>query len=131
MGKLYLYYKKHNDSVIGNFLKVKVDDNITAEVDKNNTYELELSNGTHNIKMYSEGWTSNDLVGYIDQDIEIENDTYYIYKAPATIYGKGKLTHHQFNSIDDFKKYVKKNNTIYKIVGIIFVIIAILILFIL
>ena len=67
MGKIYLYYKKHSDSELGNVLKVKIDDNITAEINKNEVYELELTDGMHNIKMYYEGWSADELVGYIDQ----------------------------------------------------------------
>lgn len=130
MGKIYLYYKKHNDSQLGEVLKVKIDDNVTTEVKKNEVYELELTDGTHNIKMYYEGWSKDEMIGYVDQNIEIDGDTYYIYKGPATIYGKGKLIKNNFNSPDEFKKYANKSNKIYKIVGIILFIIAVLILII-
>ncbi len=128
MGKIYLYYKKHSDSELGNVLKVKIDDNITAEINKNEVYELELTDGMHNIKMYYEGWSADELVGYIDQNIEINGDSYYTYKGPTTIYGKGSLTKNNFNSPDEFKKSVNKSNKMYKILGIILFIIAILIL---
>lgn len=126
MGKIYLYYKKHNSSQFGDILKVKIDDSIVTEVEKNSIYELELSNGMHNIKMYYEGWSSEEIIGYIDQNIEINGDTYYIYKGPTTLYGKGKLIKKSFNTPDEFKKYVSKSNKIYKILGVILFIIAIL-----
>ena len=128
MGKIYLYYKKHNDSQLGNVLKVKIDDSITAEINKNEVYELELTDGIHNIKMYYEGWSNDELVGYVDQSIEISGDSYYTYKGPATIYGKGQLIKNNFNSSDEFKNSVNKSNKIYKILGIILFVIAILIL---
>ncbi len=130
MGKIYLNYKKHNDSQLGDVLKVKIDDSITSEVKGNEIYELELTNGTHNIKMYYEGWSNDDLVGYVDENIEINGDTYYTYQGPTTIYGKGKLIKNNFNSPDDFKNYVKKSNKIYAVLGIILFIIAILIIII-
>ena len=127
MGKIYLYYKKHNDSRFVDILKLKIDDETTAKVKKNSIFEQELADGTHNFKMYYEGWSKNDLVGYIDKNIEINGDTYYIYKGPATIFGKGKLIINDFNSPNEFNDYVKKTNIIYKILGVIFFVIAILI----
>ena len=131
MGKIHLYYKKHDNSELGDILKVKIDDKITAEVRKNDIYELEMNNGQHNIKMYYEGWTENDLVGYIDQNIEINGDTYFIYEGPKTIYGKGSLVNNNFNNVEEFKKYVTKTNKTYKILGIILIILAIIILIVL
>ena len=32
MGRLYLYYKKHNNSMLGDVLKVKIDERITTEI---------------------------------------------------------------------------------------------------
>lgn len=128
MGKIYLYYKKHNDSQFGQVLKVKIDDSITTEINKNEIYELELVDGMHNIKMYYEGWSANELIGYIDQNIEINGDTYYTYKGPATINGKGKLTKNSFNNPNEFKRYVDNSNRKYKILVIILIIIAILII---
>ena len=118
MGKIYLYYKRHNDSVLGKVLKIKIDDKITAEINKNDIYELELADGQHNIKMYYCGWTEDELVGYIDENIVISGDTFFIYKGPATIYGKGKLIKNSYNNADDFKMRVKNINRLYKIIGI-------------
>jgi len=73
-----------------------------------------------NIKMYYQGWTENDMVGYLDQNIMVNGDTYLIYKSPATIYGKAKLIQKNFNSVEEFRKFVAKKNKIAKIVGIIF-----------
>lgn len=128
MGKLYLYYKKHNNNELGDILKVKIDDNITSTVKKNEIYELELPEGTHNLKMYYDGWSEGEVVGYLDQNIEIQKDTFFTYKGPATIYGKGKLIKNNFNSSDEFIKYTYNYNQIYKILGIIFLILAIIIL---
>ncbi len=128
MGKFYLYYKKHNDLQVGDVLKVKIDDSIVAEVYKNDIYELELMDGMHNIKMYFEGWTSNDLMGYIDQNIEVSGNVYYVYTAPMILTGKGKFENFQFQDVDSFKKYVSKKNKSYKIIGIILFIIALLFL---
>lgn len=122
MGNFYLY----NNSDIN--LKIKIDDNIIIEVGKNDLYNCNLSNGMHNIKMYCEGWSSNELIGYIDQNIEISENTYFIYKSPMTIYGKGKLVN--FGSPEKFKKYIKKTNRRYKILTIIsFIILIIYLLF--
>ncbi len=130
MGKLYLYYKKHNDNELGDILKVKIDDNITSTVKKNEVYEVELPLGIHNLKMYYDGWSEGELVGYLDQNIEIQKDTFYTYKGPATIYGKGKLIKNNFNNFDEFIKYTSHSNKIYKIIGIILFILAIVILII-
>lgn len=127
MGKFFLYYKKHSDTMLGNVLKIKIDNDITAEVAKNGIYELEIKDGVHNIKMYYEGWSKDELVGYIDKDIEIKGDTYYTYKGPATIYGKGKLSKNEFNSPTEFKNYKHKDKKIHKILGIIAFIIAIIV----
>ena len=70
--------------------------------------------------MYYQGWTENDMVGYLDQNIMVNGDTYLIYKSPATIYGKAKLIQKNFNSVEEFRKFVAKKNKIAKIVGIIF-----------
>ena len=127
MGKLCLYYKKHEDAPIGNILKVKVDDSITFEVNRDEIYELDLEDGNHNIKMYYEGWSKNELVGYIDKYIEINGNTYYMYKGPLSIYGKGKLTKHDYNSPDEFKKTIKKDIKKNKIVGAILLLLAFII----
>ncbi len=115
MGRLYLYYKKHNHSLMGEVLKIKVDDEITSEVKKNHIYEREFSDGRHNVKMYICGWTKDELVGYVDENIEISGDTFYTYRGPVTIYGKGKLKNKPCRSVDDFKKQVKISNVLYKI----------------
>ena len=130
MGKLYLFYKRHNSAYLGEVLKVKIDDNITAEVKKNTIFELELADGTHNVKMYFQGWGKDELVGYIDKNIEIIGDTYYIYEGPATIVGKGKLNQKNSKSPEAFKKYAEKSNNIYIILGIILFIIGIIIVLI-
>lgn len=130
MGKIYLYYKKHNDSVLGEVLKIKIDDNITAEINKNDVYELELADGQHNIKMYYCGWTEDELVGYIDENIVISGDTFFTYQRPFSVYGKGKLIKNSYNSADDFKRHVKKTNRLYKlIVAVLFIILVLFIIF--
>ena len=127
MGKIYLYYRRHEDAPIGNILKVKIDDSITAEVNRDEIYELEIPDGEHNIKMYYEGWSKNELVGYLDQNIKINGNTYFMYKPPFSIYGKGKLIMYQYNSPEEFKNFVKKGKKSYKIWGIVFFIIALII----
>lgn len=127
MGKLYLYYKKHNDLIVGDVLKVKIDDNITVEVPKNEIFEIELENGEHNIKMYFEGFSEDSLMGYIDENIEILENTYYIYQSPKALKRKGKFQKNTFSSVDEFKKYVEKSNKKYDIFCIILFIILILI----
>ncbi len=128
MSKFYLFYKKHNDLQVGDVLKVKIDDSITLEVNKNDIGDVELSDGMHNVKMYFEGWSSNDLMGYIDQNIEVNGDVYYVYKAPVILTGKGDFKSYQFNDVDSFRKYVSKSNRKFKILGIIFFVILILFL---
>lgn len=128
MSKLYLYYKKHNDLQVGDVLKVKIDDNIMLEVNKNDICEVELADGMHNVKMYFEGWSSNDLMGYIDQNIDVNGDVYYVYKAPMILTGKGEFKNYQFNDVDSFKSYVSKSNKNFKIIGIIFIVILVLLL---
>ena len=128
MGKLYLYYKNHHDSEFGDILKVKINEEMTTEVLKNEIYEQELNDGTHNIKMYFEGWTKDQLVGYLDQDIEINGNTYYIYDAPATLLGKGKLVKLDYNSPEEFKEYVNGTNKRHNILSTIFFVIALIII---
>lgn len=128
MGKLYLFYSKHNSSQLGDILKVKIDDQIIFEVKENEFYEQELTDSQHNIKMYYEGWTSDQLVGYIDQTIDVVGDTYYMYKPPMTLSGKGKLICKKYNTSDDFKKYVKNSNKLHKIWVVILIILAFLVL---
>ncbi len=128
MGKLYLYYKNHHDSEFGDILKVKINEEMTTEVLKNEIYEQELNDGTHNIKMYFEGWTKDQLVGYLDQDIEINGNTYYIYDAPATLLGKGKLVKLDYNSPEEFKEYVNGTNKKHNILSTIFFVIALIII---
>lgn len=91
MGKLYLNYKKHNSNLFGEFLKVKIDEKITTEIKENEISEFELPNGVHNIKMYIEGWQEDDLAGYVDCNIDIQDNTYYVYEMPKTLMGKGKF----------------------------------------
>lgn len=117
MGRLYLNYKRHSYSLLGEVLKIKVDDAITSEVKKNAVYELELADGQHNVKMYTCGWTKDELVGYVEENIEISGDTFYTYQGPITIYGKGKLKKKVCRSADDFKKQVKTSNIVYKILN--------------
>ncbi len=131
MGKLYLYYKNHSNSQLGDVLKVKIDDSITSEVQKNEIYELELADGSHNAKMYYEGWSEGEMVGYVDKNININGETFYIYKNPSTIYGKGELTEKHFNNSEEFKKSVNNSNIIAKVVFIVLLILAIIILLIL
>ena len=128
MGKLYLYYKNHHYSEFGDILKVKINEEMTTEVLKNEIYEQELNDGTHNIKMYFEGWTKDQLVGYLDQDIEINGNTYYIYDAPATLLGKGKLVKLDYNSPEEFKEYVNGTNKKHNILSTIFFVIALIII---
>lgn len=127
MGKLYLYYKNNSSSLMGELLNVKIDDTITSKIKKNEIYELELENGKHNIKMYCNDWMSDRLVGYLDENIEINEETYYIYKCPMTVSGKGKLEKFNFNSVDEFKKYKKSVINKYKIFIAILIIISIII----
>ena len=104
MGRLYLYYKKHNNSMLGDVLKVKIDERITTEILANEVYEQNFDDGVHNIKMYFEGWTKDQLVGYVDRDIAINGNTYYIYKPPSTLVWKGKLVKADYNSPEEFNK---------------------------
>ncbi len=129
MGKLVIYYNNHRDSLFGDVLKVKIDENITTEIKKNEIYEVELENGQHNIKMYFEGTSKEQLLGYIDENIEVQEQTYYTYTAPALTNGKGKLEKNNFTSIDEFKKYVQKNNKKYVILGILLFIFLVLFVF--
>lgn len=124
MGKIYLHYQNFSDAQLGDILKVKIDDTITAEIKRNEVYELELVDGNHNLKMYYEGWSSDELVGYIDQNVEIMGDTYFTYKGPKTIYGKGNLIKRNFKDSTEFYKKIHKSNTIVKILGIILFIAA-------
>ena len=126
MGKLCLYFKKHEETQVGNILKVKIDDNITTEITNDSIYEVELPDGQHNIKAYYEGWTKVEIVGYIDQNIEINGDTFLTYKPPLTISGKGQLIKENFTSSEEFKKSVKKSTKTYKMIIIILVIIGII-----
>ncbi len=126
MGKLCLYFKKHEETQVGNILKVKIDDNITTEITNDSIYEVELPDGQHNIKAYYEGWTKDEIVGYIDQNIEINGDTFLTYKPPLTISGKGQLIKENFTSSEEFKKSVKKSTKTYKMIIIILVIIGII-----
>ena len=119
MSKLYLYYENYNHNNI-NILKIKIDNKITAEITRNTIYELELTNGQHNIKLYSEGLSSNDLIGYIDKNIEITDNTYFTYK-------KGKLIKNNFKNLDELKNHIAKKDKKYKTIKIIFIIILILI----
>ena len=128
MGKLCLYFKKHEKTEIGNSLKVKIDDSIITEIASNNIYEVELSDGEHNIKAYTEGWNKDEMVGYIDQNIEINKDTYFTYKSPLIITGKGQLIKENFSSPEEFKKSINKSTKLYKIIMAILVIIAIILL---
>ncbi len=131
MGKFCLYYKKNGNSLLGDVLKVKIDDNETFEVNKNEVYVVELTNGTHNFKMYYEGWSSEELVGYIDENIEINGDTYYIYKDPKTIYGKGSLIRKNSKSPEEFTKNVKKSNITSAVLGLLFIILLFIIVIVL
>lgn len=128
MGKLCLYFKRHEETAIGNVLKVKIDDSITDEVANDDIYEVELSDGQHNIKAYYEGWTKDDIVGYINQNIDINGDTCFTYKPPFVITGKGKLIKEKFTNSEDFKKSVKKSTKKYNILIIILVAIGIIFL---
>lgn len=127
MGKLYLYYKNQNDSQLGDMLKIKIDDTIKTEVKKNEICELEMADGRHNAKMYFQGWSSDELAGYIDEDIDIAGNSYYVYHAPIIIYNKGKLEKKNLDSPEAFRKYVTKKNKIYKMLGVILFIIALLV----
>lgn len=130
MAKLYLYYKKHGDSVLGNILKIKVDDSIIAEVNKNDIYEVSLRKGKHNIKMYYEGWSKDELIGYVNQEIVVDKDVYYIYKNPIFINGKGRLVEFQCDNQEFFRKHIKHSNILTKALCVTLVLIALIILFI-
>ena len=121
MGRLYLYYKKHNNSMLGDVLKVKIDERITTEILANEVYEQNFDDGVHNIKMYFEGWTKDQLVGYVDRDIAINGNTYYIYKPPSTLVWKGKLVKADYNSPEEFNKKVNTINKKHKISDLIFI----------
>ncbi len=127
MAKVYLNYKNSDSTLIGDVLKVKIDESFTTEINKNNTCEFDLALGTHNFKMYYQGWTENDMVGYLDENVNIVNDTYLIYQSPKTIYGKGKLINKPFKSKEEFDKYLSKKRMVATIIGVILLVIAILV----
>lgn len=126
MGRLYLYYENHKDSSLGDVLKVKIDEKITTEILKNEIYEQDLDDSVHNIKMYFEGWTKDQLVGYIDQDIVIKGNTYYIYKT--TLMNKGKLNKVDYDSPKEFKEKVSKINKKHKVLDWIYIVITLIII---
>lgn len=131
MGKLKIYYKKQNNMSIGEVLKIKIDESIKAEIKSNEFVEFDLEDREHNIKMYFEGFTEAEIYGYIDQNIEIQGNNYYIYTAPRTPKGKVKFEKKEFNSDEDFVKFVKQTNKKYKIFTIILLILCFLLLLIL
>lgn len=128
MGKLHLYYKKHNSMSLGQELKVKIDDTLISTVHENSIESYELPDGVHNIKMYFEGWTTEDICGYIDQNIEINGETCYEYDCPAGIKGKGKFFKKDFSDLTSFEKYTKSSNKKYTILCVLGIIVAIIIL---
>ena len=75
-------------------LKIKIDDTTTAEIKENSSFEIDLPDGSHNIKMYIEGLNKDQVLGYIDTTINVQGDTYYVYQPPKYITpsgGTGKL----------------------------------------
>lgn len=115
MAKFYLYYNHNSDTQVVDILKVKIDNEATYEIKKLETLEVELPNGTHNVKMYAQGWGKDDLVGFIDTDIEVNSDVFYVYKAPMFINGKGTLTKTNYTSKEEFDKHNSNSSTIYKV----------------
>lgn len=127
MGKLRIYYIKHNDLLVGDILKLKIDENIKTEIKKDEFKEFDIEDGSHNIKMYFEGFSADEMHGYIDQNIEIQGDNnYYIYQAPKVLNGKAKFEKKDFNNDKDFSEFVQKSNKKYKTIGIILLILLVL-----
>lgn len=129
MGKLVIYYAKDDKTKRSSFnstLKIKVDNEQKIELEKGNSTIIELQNGKHNVKMFFRAWSENDVCGYVNTDVEInDNASYYIYKAPVVLNNSGKLV--KVNSEDEFKKN-EKIRTILNIFTFIIILLAIIII---
>lgn len=128
MGHLYLAYNKGSGigASIGDILKLKIDENIIGEINESQIYETELADGNHNIKLYSEGWNKNQLVGYLDENIQITDNSYFVYNLPQTLKGKGKLIKFNCDNLEDFKKQIRKKKISNTVLIIILIIICII-----
>ena len=118
MSKIHIYYKTEivNKSLFSRRidltlsrkkLKIKIDDKLLFEVKQGNVIDIELENGKHNIK--TNLGSKEIAVGYVDKEILVSNDKYFIYKTTRGIFNKGNLIEVFYNSENEFKKYVKKH----------------------
>lgn len=125
MGKLNLFYKKQSSMICGNILKVKIDDEILFEVKEDSIGSIELPNGPHNLKIYFDGLLEGEVYGYLDTNIDINGEEFYVYKAPKVRGGKAKFEKCNVTSIEEFKKYVSQSNKNYKMLWIVFAILVV------
>lgn len=129
MGKLYLYVKEINNKMINDFVRFKIDEEINLEVKSNQIGSVDVEDGVHNMKMDSGYMLGSDKqFGYNDANIEVSGNTYYVVTPATFVWGKTKLKKVNFNSVDEFEKYVAKTNSNIKKIGTILFIIGILII---
>ena len=110
MSKIHIYYKTEivNKSLFSRRidltlsrkkLKIKIDDKLLFEVKQGNVIDIELENGKHNIK--TNLGSKEIAVGYVDKEILVSNDKYFIYKTTRGIFNKGNLIEVFYNSEND------------------------------
>jgi hypothetical protein len=108
MARLHIYYNSPigMDSLFKPYLKVKIDDEITFQIDKYKEAVIDLDNGTHSIKMYIPYMM--DAAGFVSETLDIQDeDSFYYYKGPAISFGKGKLI--KVSSSSEFPKIKLKS----------------------
>jgi len=125
MAKLHIYYNLSRNKTNMGKLKVKIDDKNEIEIEEYQKQSVELESGIHNIKMYVP-WLGG-YFGYVDENIEIENDdVFYYYKPPFTHSQKGKFV--KLAGYEALEKLTKRNKII-SMVSLI-VVVAIIVLWI-
>lgn len=141
MKKITILYKEDNKQLIDK-AKISIDGKEIGDLLKNKSKVIEVEEGKHRIVLSADTLqeinktenkngleirTKENI--WIDEEIEVNEDLYYIYHSPVLIKNKGKL---EKVSKEEFEKREKNNNFWNSKVGIAIVtIIAIIILLIL
>lgn len=141
MKKITILYKEDNKQLIDK-ANIAIDGKNIGELLKNKNKEIELEEGKHRITLSAntlkeinktdnknevEIKTKENI--WIDEEIEVNEDLYYIYHSPLIVSNKGKL---EKVSKEEFEKRVKHNNFWNSEIGIgVAIVIIMIILFIL
>ena len=129
MAKLTILYMRGSctGGLFGMELKVKIGEDKIFEVTKDKFNTIELEKGKHSITMYVERYSEKDIIGYVNTEVDInDDDNYFVYKAPSIATKPGKFF--KVNNKEELENLIKKRDDKEKL-SIVIVIIMVIVLY--